>query len=62
MHRRHAFEGHARAAAALISGENDLVVLDELDVAVWFGLLSARDCLELVEARPPAVELVITGR
>ena len=37
-------------------------MLDELDVALWFGLLSERDCVALIEARPAAVELVITGR
>jgi cob(I)alamin adenosyltransferase len=61
-HRTHAGEGLARAAAALTSNDNDLVVLDEIDVAVLFGLLSEQDCVELIEARPPQVELVITGR
>ena len=37
-------------------------MFDELDVAVSFGLLSVRECIELIEARPPRVELVITGR
>ncbi len=62
LHRAHAAEGFARALAALQSQDNDVVVLDELDVAVWFGLLSERQCVELIEARPPGVELVITGR
>ena len=62
LHRAHAAEGFARALAALTSQDNDVVVLDELDVAVCFGLLSERQCIELIEARPPAVELVITGR
>jgi cob(I)alamin adenosyltransferase len=61
-HRRHADQGLARAFDAIASGDNDLVVLDELDVAVWFGLLRERDCIQLIEARPPGVELVITGR
>ena len=61
-HRTHAGEGLARAAAALTSNDNDLVVLDEIDVAVLFGLLSEQDCVDLIEARPPQVELVITGR
>jgi cob(I)alamin adenosyltransferase len=61
-HRSDASGGLARASAALTSGDYDLVVLDELDVAVWFDLLSERDCAELIEARPALVELVITGR
>jgi cob(I)alamin adenosyltransferase len=61
-HRGHAGDGLARSTAALTSGANALVVLDELDVALWFGLLTEAECLALIEARPPAVELVITGR
>jgi len=61
-HRSHARRGLARAFDALISNDNDVVVLDELDIAIWFGLLCERDCIELIDARPPHVELVITGR
>jgi cob(I)alamin adenosyltransferase len=62
LHRTHAGEGLARATAALTSNANDLVVLDEIDVAILFGLLSEQECVALIEARPPQVELVITGR
>jgi cob(I)alamin adenosyltransferase len=62
LHRGHAGDGLARSTAALTSGANALVVLDELDVALWFGLLTVAECVALIEARPPAVELVITGR
>jgi len=62
LHRAHAAEGFARALAALGSPDIDVVVLDELDVAVLFGLLTERQCVELIEARRPGVELVITGR
>ena len=60
--RAHADEGLVRAAAALTSNGNELVVLDEIDVAVQFGLLSEQDCVRLIEARPQHVELVLTGR
>lgn len=46
----------------VVSGERDLVVLDEVNVAVDFGLVSVEDVLKLVAQRPPHVELVLTGR
>jgi cob(I)alamin adenosyltransferase len=61
-HLTDAGRGLALATAALTSGDYDLVVLDELDVAALFGLLSDDDCATLIESRPPRVELVITGR
>lgn len=50
------------AKTALAGGDYDLVILDEINGAVWFGLLKAEDVLGLIGAKPPKVELVITGR
>jgi cob(I)alamin adenosyltransferase len=58
----HARTGLARAHQAVTSGMYDLVVLDEIDVAVGFGLLDEGECLALVDERPAHVELVFTGR
>jgi cob(I)alamin adenosyltransferase len=60
--RRRVEQAVARATAALTGRQHDVVVLDELDVAVWCGLLTERQCLDLIDARPSHVELVITGR
>jgi cob(I)alamin adenosyltransferase len=50
------------ARQVLIGGEFDLVILDEINGAVWFGLIDVEDVLELMAARPEKVELVLTGR
>jgi len=57
-----AAEGLARGRALVESGEYDLVVLDELCTALYFELLELDDVLAMLAARPPAVELVLTGR
>ncbi len=57
-----ASEGLAEARAALASGRYGLVILDELNVAVKVGVVTEADALAVVAARPPAVELVFTGR
>jgi cob(I)alamin adenosyltransferase len=54
--------GFARARAALLSGEYQIVILDEICVALHFGLLKLAQLLELIDQRPPSVELVLTGR
>ncbi len=48
--------------AALVSGQYDLVIADEANVAVACGLLAEQDLLQLIRERPPQVELVLTGR
>ncbi len=55
-------KGLARAREVLTGGSYDLVILDELNVALDFGLVSLEDVLDLIRSRPPHVELIITGR
>lgn len=52
----------ALAKEKLLSGEYDLVILDEVNGAAGFGLIRVEDILALIASRPPAVELVLTGR
>jgi cob(I)alamin adenosyltransferase len=52
----------AKLRRETLSGRYDLVIADELVVAVALKLVAAADVLRLIEDRPPAVELVLTGR
>ena len=52
----------AFASKALSSGRFDLVILDEVCVAEYMGLISVSDILETVKGRAPGVEAVLTGR
>jgi cob(I)alamin adenosyltransferase len=54
--------GLERARELVVGGRYDLVVLDELATALFFELVPVEAVLDLLGARPPAVELVITGR
>lgn len=47
---------------AMLSGEYDIVILDEVNVALDFQLISLSDILALCDAKPEKVELVLTGR
>lgn len=51
-----------KAKEILMSGEYDLIILDEVCVAIYFGLFTADDVLPLLESKPENVELVLTGR
>lgn len=61
-HVAQAREGLKRVDRAMCSGDYDIVVLDEINVAIWFGLLTVAEVLDLLDRRPPDVELVLTGR
>ena len=50
------------ARREIFSGAWDLIILDEINYAVKFGLLGAEEILELIKIRPPQLHLVFTGR
>ncbi len=52
----------AVAREKIFSGEYDMVILDEINYAVDFGLLDLEEVLELVRTKPPEVHLILTGR
>ena len=54
--------GLAAARRAILSGSYDLVVLDEVNLAVAWNLLELGDVLKLIEEKPVGVELILTGR
>ncbi len=52
----------AAARQAVNSGHHDLVVLDEINVALEYKLIELDDVIKLIEEKPPHVELILTGR
>lgn len=59
---REAQRGFDLARECLQGGHYDLVVLDELNVVLDYGLLDLQSVLDLLRSRPSHVEVVVTGR
>lgn len=57
-----AHTGLEKIKKALFSGEYDVVIMEEGNVAAKLGLLSVQDILEIMDQKPENVELIITGR
>ena len=55
-------KGLARAKQALQSANFGLVVLDEITIPMYFGLISVAEVKELISLKSPRTELVFTGR
>ena len=55
-------KGLERAKNIIASGDHDIVVLDELNVALDYKLIPEEEVIEMLEKRPDNVEVVITGR
>lgn len=59
---RMAHEGLTRCKEVLLSGIYDVVILDELTIAVFLSLLQLEEVLNLLRNKRPETEVVITGR
>ena len=60
--RRVAQAGLQQVKEILLSDVYDLVVLDEINGAVGFGLIDVEQVLDLMALKPARLELVLTGR
>jgi cob(I)alamin adenosyltransferase len=59
---RLAREGWKLAKETILGGKADIVVLDEINCAVDFGLLPVGEVLDLLRRKPDGMEIVLTGR
>jgi cob(I)alamin adenosyltransferase len=50
------------AVAAIHSGEWDMVVLDEINYAIGYGMLDAEKVAEALRTKPEMVHVILTGR
>lgn len=50
------------AHRVIMAGDHDLVILDEINLALTFNLVPLEAVLEVLRRRPPHVEVVLTGR
>jgi cob(I)alamin adenosyltransferase len=55
-------EALSAAREAMFSGNYDIIVLDEVNLAAAWKLVNVDDVVELIEQKPKGVELILTGR
>ena len=55
-------QGFEKAKEVIGSGEYNMVILDEINVAVDFNLISEEEMLSLIRNKPAELDLLLTGR
>lgn len=55
-------EGWNLARQIMAAGEHDLVILDEINRVLAFGLIPLQEVIEALNQRSPRVEVALTGR
>lgn len=51
-----------KCAEILKQGKYQLVILDEINIAIYYGLLDVQSVIEVIQQRDNDVEVVLTGR
>lgn len=57
-----AHQGLETVRQAVFSGQYQLIVLDEINYALSYGLLNEEDVLEIIKNKPAGLHLILTGR
>jgi cob(I)alamin adenosyltransferase len=52
----------AEAREAILSGKWDLVILDEINYAIGYGMLDPAQVVEALKQKPEMVHVILTGR
>jgi cob(I)alamin adenosyltransferase len=55
-------EAWAESAAAILSGDWDLVVLDEINYAIGYKMLAPETVAEVLRRKPEMTHVILTGR
>ena len=55
-------EAFELARKVVNSGEHDVVILDEINMALKLGLIEVGEVIQLIKGKPKGVELILTGR
>lgn len=57
-----ASDGLNIAKEKMLSGNYEIIILDEVIVAIYFKLLNVNQIIDFIDCKPENVELILTGR
>ncbi len=60
--KQRAKKGLKRCLDAMLSRQYRIIILDEINVALYFNLLDEKEVHEFLDKKPPETEIVLTGR
>jgi cob(I)alamin adenosyltransferase len=55
-------EGLKACSDAMLSGKYQIIILDEINVALHFNMLKEEQIHRFLDQRPPHIEVILTGR
>jgi len=62
LHIDQAHKGLKEFESIMKKGRYDILIMDEICVAIWFGLISESQVIRVMQSKPENSELILTGR
>ncbi len=62
MHREHGRRGLKVIEEVMARKKHKVVIMDEICVTLWFGILTLAEVMTVIREKPDDIELVLTGR
>ena len=60
--RNAALEGIEAVKKAIDSGNYDIIILDEINILLYFKIIDMKTVLDILDSKPPDMEFILTGR
>ncbi|MBU5485608.1 cob(I)yrinic acid a,c-diamide adenosyltransferase [Clostridium sp. MSJ-11] len=57
-----AIRGLKRCEEVINSGEYDIIILDEINIALFYNLFTSKEVIDILDKKPENTEIIITGR
>jgi cob(I)alamin adenosyltransferase len=54
--------GLKKCLEAMLSGEYTIIILDEINVAMYFKLITENEVFDFLDKKPSNIEVILTGR
>jgi cob(I)alamin adenosyltransferase len=55
-------KGFEEVSGIILSGQYDIVVLDEANIAMYYNLFTVEELINVLKSKPEETEIIITGR
>ncbi len=55
-------KGFTEVKEIMLSGKYDIIILDEINIAIYYNLISEVELLEFMDQKPESIEIILTGR
>ncbi|WP_125153183.1 cob(I)yrinic acid a,c-diamide adenosyltransferase [Clostridium rectalis] len=59
---KRAIDGLKRCEEVIMSDKYDIIILDEINIALYYRLFTSKEVIDIINSKPKRTEIILTGR